>query len=103
MTGLVEMVSEGVREGEREKERERGLEEERERKREGEREKEGKRVKEEEREKRRREEMDIVLLRHFKQTQDFTSCLRQAIIAHQSKLNSYFRALQYRNLLGANY
>ena len=40
--------------------------------------------------------MAIALLRHFKQTQDFTSFPRQAIIAHQSKLNSYFRALQYR-------
>ena len=38
--------------------------------------------------------MVIFLLRHFKQTQDFTSFPRQAIIAHQSKLNSYFRALQ---------
>ena len=36
--------------------------------------------------------MVIVLLRHLKQTQDFTSFPRQAIIAHQSKLNSYFRA-----------
>ena len=45
----------------------------------------------------------IVLLRHFKQTQDFTSFPRQAIIAHLCKLNSYFRALQYRNLLGADY
>ena len=48
-------------------------------------------------------EMVIVLLRHFKQTQDFTSFPRQAIIAHQSNLNSYFRALQYRSLLGADY
>ena len=47
--------------------------------------------------------MVIVLLRHFKQTQDFTSFPQQAIIAHQSKLNSYFRALQYRSLLGADY
>ena len=49
--------------------------------------------------------MVIVLLRHFKQTQDFTSFPRQAIIAYQSKLNlnSYFRALQYRSLLGADY
>ena len=37
-------------------------------------------------------EMVMVLLRHFKQTQDFTSFPRQAIIAHQSKLISYFRA-----------
>ena len=35
-------------------------------------------------------EMVIVLLRDFKQTQDFTSFPRQAIIAHQSKLNSYY-------------
>ena len=42
-----------------------------------------------------KKEMVIFLLRHFKQTQDFTSFPRQAIIAHQSKLNSYFRALQY--------
>ena len=48
--------------------------------------------------------MVIVLLRHFKQTQDFTSFPRQgAHIAHQSKLNSYFRALQYRSLSGADY
>ena len=47
--------------------------------------------------------MVIVLLRHFKRTQDFTSFPRQAIIAHQSKHNSYFRALQYRSLLGADY
>ena len=47
--------------------------------------------------------MVIVLLRHFKQAQDFTSSPRQAIIAHQSQLNSYFRALQYRSLLGADY
>ena len=47
--------------------------------------------------------MVIVLLRNFKQTQDFASLPRQAIIAHQSKLNSYFRALQYRSLLGADY
>ena len=47
--------------------------------------------------------MVIVLLRHFKQTHDFTSFPRQAIIAHQSKLNSYFRALQYHSLLGADY
>ena len=47
--------------------------------------------------------MVIVLLRQFKQTQDFTSFPRQAIIAHQSKLNSYFRALRYRSLLGADY
>ena len=43
--------------------------------------------------KEREREMVIVLLRHFKQTQDFTSFPRQAIIAYQSKLNSYFRAL----------
>ena len=47
--------------------------------------------------------MVIVLLRHFKHTQDFTSFPRQAIIAYQSKLNLYFRALQYRSLLGADY
>ena len=52
--------------------------------------------------KEKKREMVIVLLRHFKQTQDFTSFPRQAIIAHQGKLNSYFRALQYRSLLGAN-
>ena len=46
-------------------------------------------------EKKIEKEMVIVLLRHFKQTQDFTSFLRQAIIAHQSKLNSYFRALKW--------
>ena len=46
--------------------------------------------------------MVIVLLRHFKQTQDFTSFPRQAIISHQSKFNSYFRALLYCSLLGAN-
>ena len=51
----------------------------------------------------RKREMVIVLLRQYKQTQDFTSFPRQAIIAHQSKLNSYFRALQYRSLLGADY
>ena len=51
----------------------------------------------------KKREMVIVLLRHFKQTQDFTPFPRQAIIAHQSKLNSYFRALQYRSLLGADY
>ena len=50
----------------------------------------------------KKKEMVIVLLRHFKQTQDFTSFPRQAIISHQSKLNSYFRALQYRSLLGAD-
>ena len=32
----------------------------------------------------KKKEMVIVLLRHFKQTQDFTSFPRQAIIAHQS-------------------
>ena len=47
--------------------------------------------------------MGIVLFCHFKQTQDFTAFPRQAIIAHQSKLNSYFSALQYRSLLGADY
>ena len=47
-------------------------------------------------------EMVNVLLRHFKQTQDFTSFPRQAIIAHQCKLNSYFRAIQYSSLLGAD-
>ena len=47
--------------------------------------------------------MVIVLLRHFKQTQDFTSFPWQAILVHQSKLKSYFRALQYRSLLGADY
>ena len=46
--------------------------------------------------------MAIVLLR-IKQTQDCTSFPRQAIMAHQSKLNSYFRALQYCSLLGADY
>ena len=47
--------------------------------------------------------MVIVLLRRFKQTQDCTYFPRQAIIGHQSKLNTYFRALQYRSLLGADY
>ena len=51
----------------------------------------------------KKREIVVVLLRHFKQTQDFTSFPRQAIVAHQSKLNSYFRALQYRSLLGADY
>ena len=37
------------------------------------------------------------------QTQDCTSFPRQAIIEHQSKLNLYIRALQYRSLLGADY
>ena len=46
--------------------------------------------------------MVIVLLRHFKQIQDFTSFPRHSIIAHQGKLNSYFRVLQYRSLLGAD-
>ena len=48
-------------------------------------------------------EMVIVLLSDFKQTQDFTSFPRQANIEHQSKLNSYFKALQYHSLLGADY
>ena len=39
----------------------------------------------------------------FKQTKDCTSFPWQAIIAHQSKLNSYFRALEYHSLLGADY
>ena len=51
----------------------------------------------------KKRELVIVLLSHFKQTQDFTSFPQQAIIAHQSKLNSYFRTLQYRSLLGADY
>ena len=37
--------------------------------------------------------MVIVLLRHFKQTQDITSFPRQAIIAHHSKLNSLFQSI----------
>ena len=37
----------------------------------------------------------------FKQTQDCTTFPQQAIVAHQGKLNSYFRALQYRSLIGA--
>ena len=45
----------------------------------------------------------MVLLRHFKQTQDCRSFPRQAIIAHQSKLNAHFRALPCRSLLGADY
>ena len=58
---------------------------------------------EEMKKKKKKKKMVIVLLRHFNQTQDFTSFPRQAIIAHQSKLNSYFRVLQYRSLLGADY
>ena len=39
----------------------------------------------------------------FKQTQDCASFPQQAIIRHQSKLNSYLRALHYRSLFGGDY
>ena len=43
-----------------------------------------------------------IVLHHCKQIQDCTAFPRQAI-AHQSKLNSYFLALQHRSLLEADY